>query len=419
MFPFTPGDPVPWFRCRSPVNPSFDFGTVAGRVIVLTFIGSAATPAAQAVVSAFHRYGDLFDDFRASHFLVTVDPTDESEGRLQERIPGFRLFYDFDGKVSQRFGVLDLSAKGEKPRYTPLTCVIDANLRLVGAFPIDQPGRHAAQVCQFVVEQLPALPRHVEAQPGLAPVLLVPRVFEPEFCRELINYYERAGGEDSGFMVGGDDGMARLVVDHNRKKRADVVIEDKVLADAMRARISRRLVPEIKKAFQFNATRIERYIIACYDGGEGGYFSAHRDNTTKATAHRKFACSINLNAGEYEGGNLVFPEFGPQQYRPPTGGACVFSCSLMHEAMPVTRGRRYCTLPFLYDEEGARVRAENLGAIADPELREGVTRSVAIGRDGAREAKAKPRSGNGKERRGAQVPSSSPDPQTAGQPSRA
>ena len=43
----------------------------------------------------------------------------------------------------------------------------------------------------------------------------------------------------------------------------------------------------------------------------------------------------------------------------PTGGAVVFSCSLLHEATPVTRGKRYAYLPFLYDEEGARIRQEN------------------------------------------------------------
>jgi predicted 2-oxoglutarate/Fe(II)-dependent dioxygenase YbiX len=34
----------------------------------------------------------------------------------------------------------------------------------------------------------------------------------------------------------------------------------------------------------------------------------------------------------------------------------VFSCSLLHEALPVTRGRRYAFLPFLYDEAAARIR---------------------------------------------------------------
>lgn len=38
----------------------------------------------------------------------------------------------------------------------------------------------------------------------------------------------------------------------------------------------------------------------------------------------------------------------------------MFSCSLLHEAQPVTKGRRYAFLPFLYDHEGARLRERNL-----------------------------------------------------------
>jgi hypothetical protein len=37
----------------------------------------------------------------------------------------------------------------------------------------------------------------------------------------------------------------------------------------------------------------------------------------------------------------------------------VFSCSLLHEARPVTQGRRYACLPFLYDDEAAAIRQEN------------------------------------------------------------
>ena len=69
--------------------------------------------------------------------------------------------------------------------------------------------------------------------------------------------------------------------------------------------------------------------------------------------------TVNLNAGEYEGGDLVFPEYGRVTYRAPTGGAVVFSCSLLHEARPVTQGRRYAFLPFLYDEAAARQREAN------------------------------------------------------------
>ena len=143
------------------------------------------------------------------------------------------------------------------------------------------------------------------------------------------------------------------------KRRRDTTLTDETLLQTLRFRIQARLAPEILKAFQFEATRIERYIVACYDAADGGYFRAHRDNTTAATAHRKFAVSINLNAEDFEGGDLRFPEYGPRTYRPPTGGAVVFSCSLLHEATPVTKGTRYAFLPFLFDEAGARIREQN------------------------------------------------------------
>jgi predicted 2-oxoglutarate/Fe(II)-dependent dioxygenase YbiX len=138
-----------------------------------------------------------------------------------------------------------------------------------------------------------------------------------------------------------------------------VTIEDPLLRNALVQRIHARLVPEIKKSFQFTVNRIERYIVACYSAEDAGFFKAHRDNTTAGTAHRRFAVTINLNAEDHDGGELRFPEFGARRYKAPSGGAIVFSCSLLHEALPITRGLRYATLPFLYDDEGAAVRAAN------------------------------------------------------------
>ena len=59
--------------------------------------------------------------------------------------------------------------------------------------------------------------------------------------------------------------------------------------------------------------------------------------------------TINLNTGDYEGGAVEFPEYGDKTYRPPRGGAIVFSCSLLHEATDVTRGSRYAVLCFFYN----------------------------------------------------------------------
>src|SRR5262245_22736140 len=103
---------------------------------------------------------------------------------------------------------------------------------------------------------------------------------------------------------------------------------------------------------------MERYIVGCYSAEDRGHFRAHRDNTTKGTAHRRFAVSINLNA-EFEGGEINFPEYGPRSFKPPPGGAVVFSCSLLHAVSRVTSGRRYAFLPFLYDDAAARIREQS------------------------------------------------------------
>ena len=109
----------------------------------------------------------------------------------------------------------------------------------------------------------------------------------------------------------------------------------------------------LRKAFAFRATRFEGFKIACYDAAEGGHFRAHRDNLSPSTEHRRFALTLNLNDG-YEGGHLRFPEYGAYLYRPGAGGAVVFSGSHLHEALPVTRGKRYVLLSFLFGEGDRR-----------------------------------------------------------------
>jgi predicted 2-oxoglutarate/Fe(II)-dependent dioxygenase YbiX len=182
-------------------------------------------------------------------------------------------------------------------------------------------------------------------------------VFEPELCAHLVSLYEKHGGEESGFMRE-VDGKTVPIADSRHKRRADHTIEDEELKNTRQRRVIRRIVPEIKKVHQFDVTRMERYIVACYDSGNGGHFRAHRDNTTKGTAHRRFAVSINLNS-DFDGGEVSFPEYGTQSFKPPVGGAVIFSCSLLHAVSPMTRGKRYAFLPFLYDDAAAKIREAN------------------------------------------------------------
>src|SRR5262249_61354791 len=118
-------------------------------------------------------------------------------------------------------------------------------------------------------------------------------------------------------------------LDAGHKRRRDHMIEDEEIIRQARQRFTRSVIPELRKAYQYKATRMERYLVGCYRAEDGGHFRAHRDNTTKGTAHRRFAASVNLNS-DFDGGEICFPEFGSRSFKPPPGGAGVFSCSLVH-----------------------------------------------------------------------------------------
>ena len=344
--PVTPGEPAPWFTGQTHTNPRFQFDLAGGRYVVLSFFGSAADPDSSEVLKGFAAARARFDDTGVCFFGVTTDAADQ--GRLQESIPGVRWFFDSDRSISAKYGV---AAQGG---YRKMTFVLDTRLRVIAALAYG-PG-HAARVLKLL-DGLPKLAApHIAATQ--APVLVVPYVFEPVLCRRLIELYEEKGGEDSGFMrdVGG---KTVGIIQHQFKRRRDCTIEEEELKRACMVRVHNRLAPEIEKAFQFRVTRMERYIVSCYDGEERGHFRAHRDNTTLGTAHRRFAVSLFLNSGEYDGGFLRFPEYGSELHTAPPGGAVVFSCSMLHEASAVTRGRRYMFLPFLYDDAAAQVREEN------------------------------------------------------------
>jgi peroxiredoxin len=346
-FPLGLGEAAPWFHGTTlGGNDAYAFDTAGGRPILMLFFGTATNELAQAALAAMQEKRALFDDEKAAFFGVTVDPSDESEKRIRRQLPGVRFFLDYDRAISRRFGAAEAAPSDV---YRGHWLVLDRTLRVRGRFPLADSKAALEALARRI-----ALP----PMPDWAPDVAVPDVLEPALCRKLIELYEADGGEESGFMrdVGG---MTKLLLDPRHKVRRDYLVEDPELARELNLRIIHRLLPMVKRAFQYQATRLERLLVGCYEAETGGHFRAHRDDTSLGTAHRRFAVTINLNAEEYEGGDLMFPEYGPRTYRAPTGGAIVFSCSLLHQAMPVTKGRRFAFLPFLYDDAGAKLREEN------------------------------------------------------------
>jgi predicted 2-oxoglutarate/Fe(II)-dependent dioxygenase YbiX len=242
----------------------------------------------------------------------------------------FRTWSDPERTVADAYGLLP---------GTSAAVVLDPNLRIVGVVA-------GADLASAVAELLDHArhsdePVEIRAQ---APVLFVPRMLDPAHRDELIRVWHEEGATATGVARQTGEELDAAV-----KKRGDHIVRDPDLLRRLTTTIGRRLLPEVRKAFAFNATRFEGFKIACYDASTGGFFRSHRDNLTPATAHRAFALTLNLN-DDYVGGQLRFPEYGNNLHRPDAGAAMVFSCAHLHEVLDVTAGQRFVLLSFLYSE---------------------------------------------------------------------
>jgi peroxiredoxin len=339
------GEHVPWFRAPLVSGGLFDLHVSAGRWVVLSFFGSLTNPRAKDELTRLLGQAALFGE---DHLVVGCVFTEPPENAAElAAIASQALFFiaDYDGAISRSFGA----------SQTQRTVVLDPLLRAVADIGWDFAAGHAETVSN-VLRSLPSVDDSAGA-PLFAPALVVPRVFSFELCDFLTQFYAEQGGKDSGFQFD-IDGKTTTLSDHRFKRRSDVGVVAPEVRNLVREHVVRRLVPEIERFFQFKATRMDRYIVACYDSEVGGHFFRHRDNVNVGAQHRRFALSINLNS-DFVGGDLVFPEFGRRTYRPPAGGALVFSCGALHQVTPVTKGRRYAFLAFLYGEEDARKREQN------------------------------------------------------------
>jgi predicted 2-oxoglutarate/Fe(II)-dependent dioxygenase YbiX/peroxiredoxin len=343
------GEPAPFFTAATTNVEHYSLDAAAGRWMVLMMFGTLSSSASLQALEVALRRRELFNDTDAAFYGVTVDAADRQRGLIDSE-PGVRFFWDLDRAVCRLYGLAD------DDFLRPAIFLIDPAFRIAMAEPIE--------AIDMVLDRL----EQALGEPGrdqqTAPVLILPRVLEPELCQSLIDYYRDGAPTESGFAME-VDGQTVTRLNPTLKRRTDVTIEDPALVEAVRARLEARLFPMVQRAFGWRPTRIERYLICCYAAEDRGFFFPHRDDATAGTAHRKFAVTLNLNAEDYDGGDLRFLEFGHRTYRPPTGGAAVFACGLLHEATPVTRGVRYAVVPFLYDEAGERLRQANMGKVGE------------------------------------------------------
>jgi len=350
----TLGDPVPWFKAKNISGGGEDLHVSAGRWILLSFLGSLADAQAQNRLASLVKHAAAFSDDHLVIYAVLANPPQNVEPLLAMSSPVLRFISDYDGAIGGFYGADEM----------PRTIALDPMLRAIADIPCDHPDGHDA-VLDGLLHGLPAVDNSAGV-PLTAPALIVPRVLDFPLCELLTGLYDKIGGQDSGFLVD-HGGKTATVKIHSQKRRQDMVIALPELRQRIRERIVSRLLPAIERYFSYQATRIDRYSVSCYDSQMGGYFRRHRDNLNAGAEHRRFAVSMNLNSN-YEGCDLIFPEFGRRTYRAPAGGAIVFSCGALHEVTPITKGKRYALLPFLYGEAESKMRLENNARLHQGEI---------------------------------------------------
>jgi predicted 2-oxoglutarate/Fe(II)-dependent dioxygenase YbiX len=305
----------------------------AGRAAVFISLGADAPDAAKR----------LFDQIRPVHEMLRAAGVDLVPLAPQASSYAAAFADDEDARELVVHVVEAGGLERAKHQDRPLAMAIDRSGRIVHLEPLDDPADMTA-LYRRIAPRLAAEPPRV--MQSSAPVLILPNLISADTCAEIIAHFE-ASPHQAGLMASLDNDAPTIKFDESKKKRRDMELApESPLHRDMLAVLAERCVPEIKRAFQSDITFADRILIARYDD-TGGYFKRHRDNAAPQTAFREFAVSINLNTHEYEGGELLFPEYDDHRYSPPAGGAIVFSASLLHEAAPVTRGRRYVLLSFL------------------------------------------------------------------------
>ena len=337
-FPSAPrtGDRAPFTFGMTRDKAFYSFDSQAGRAAVVLLVGSSPPAIAAPFVAAFDALAPEFAR-RETDVIVLIDAhgpfvLDHAEAPASHARTVFCL-----PRIFREWG---FGAAAE-----PQVHVIDRNARVITAIAPHDPDATAGAV-------LACLPSCKDSAECPAPILVIPNIFTAGFCRDLMDHFESNPHIVGGMASMDAEGNAYHKVDAAKKKREDFVLgpEDR-FHDSVVETLSRTCAPEIKRAFQFEASHTDRILIARYDD-DGGCFLRHRDNAAPGVAFRQFALSINLNTEDYEGGHLLFPEYNSHCFKPARGAGVVFSASLLHEAAPVLKGSRYVLLTFLHNAEG-------------------------------------------------------------------
>jgi hypothetical protein len=300
------GDRVPNFVLPDPQGQlRFFYQMVAGAPTVLVLAANTAMQDQWDEIKGFAAVAPALREAGAGIMIVSNDGVD-SLSMVAKIIPEHAHW------LADINGVVNLGLRtGALFPFAGVACfLLDGNQRAI-AVRGPEPGQ-----AEWALAMLKARPSEAAQRLSTtAPVLLLPGVLDGEDCQHLLNRISAAGTASGTAPIG----------DHE-------------LAGRIGKLLLRRIGPEVEKAFSFDDFAIESIVLRWDDSSAATDRRCEVDDP--AVQGRSFSLILNLADGEYEGGDILFPEYGPHSYRPGTGGALVFAGTLLRELKPVSTGRR-------------------------------------------------------------------------------
>ena len=335
------GDRAPNFILKDQRNEQFELYTsISGGPIVLVILSLGKSN----TTKLLSKFEEKYLEYKAQDidlFIVSNASQKKCSDLAKEVHLSFPLLADHNNSATKWF----LSSSNTQ---SPVAFILDPNQRLIAtesrAGKDESLPERALELAKKIVPR--GIPKCISV---VAPVLLIPNIFSQDQCQRWINFFETSNNAPGKIQPRSSKGKKKII-DHGIKRRTDHVIFDQTKEVEIINILGPRIGPEVSKVYHFVNWYFERLRISCYKSSDAGFFKPHRDNFNEQTKDRRYAITINLNSEDYVGGDLRFPEYGPDLYRPPTGAAIVFSCSLLHEVLPVTRGNRFVFLTFLIEQ---------------------------------------------------------------------
>jgi predicted 2-oxoglutarate/Fe(II)-dependent dioxygenase YbiX/peroxiredoxin len=331
---------------------NLDSDALAGRPRLVVLLRDPGAPEVKAALADLCVWSERFASLDMRVFVVAPVEVQAAKAWAEGLVLPFPVLCDPARAVSQRLA--PSLARQDGPAIVSI--LLRPNRHVMAVLAEETPDH--GDVASAFVETLADERKHRVVSGGVAPVLFVPDVFSSEDCQRLITTFALEGHD---YVEPGDGDKGRTtdykmrIPDYGRNDRIDHWVINPETTKFIAERLFARVAPVVRQTFHYPLTKYERFRIGRYqalDSAPGiiGAAHGHRDNTEKQVAHRRFACSVALNAEAHDGGGLVFPEFSGAEYAPRTGEALVFSSSVLHQVMPVTRGTRFVLLSFLFGD---------------------------------------------------------------------